>query len=248
MNIYNLRKNFTAFSATQGGEIKGKLAFKTKESQWEGTHYPVIILLSTHSSFNEGVGGDLKMNALLNVIKSHVQGPITVLLADTAHLQTKSLQHQEDIKAAFDDCFHGACIIHERYQHYFQGCKVAYWHAYIGQDESYPASLNFLREAYQKDSAFRLLVDQDAESTYTLERQTKYTDKENFLLKASIDILEQGSCLLVLANKGYRFQFYPGKPYKSLEYLSELLMPKDKRLLWIDVFLTIEKKTNLVTA
>lgn len=55
------------------------------------------------------------------------------------------------------------------------------------------------------------------------------------------DILEQCACLFVLAHKGYQFQFYPGSPYSSVEYVNCYSL--DQRISWINVFLTIEKKT-----
>lgn len=71
----------------------------------------------------------------------------------------------------------------------------------------------------------------------------KFSNKELFIEKAIEDLLEQCASLLVLSNKGYRFQFYPGKPYASIEYVNRVFIPKDNQIFWIDVFLTIEKKT-----
>lgn len=243
MNKYTWRKNFTASISDSDKNIRGKLAFKTKNIQWLDTTSPVIILVSVHSAFHDEIGGDLKMNALVSTIKDHVKGKITVLLSDRAHIQTVSLNYQSNLELAFEDCHCSAQRLSHRYQSYFQDCNVVYWHSYICEDENFTSFLDRLKHAYQTDATFRELVQNDAETTYTSERMQIYADKTLFIEKTVGDILEQSASILVLANKGYRFQFYPGSPYASIEYVNSIFNPTDKKLAWIDVFLSIEKKT-----
>jgi hypothetical protein len=243
VNTYNWRKNFTASYLNHEKIICGKLAFKTKELDWLDTPEPVIILVSIHSKFHEEVGGNLKMNALLSTIKSHVKGQITVLISEMAHLQTLSLNYQGNVKLAFEECLEEAQNIDCRYQSYFENCKVVYWHSYINKDSHFPFSLDIIRNAYEKNQMFRELVNQDAKGTYTTERKKKYPNEVIFIEKAVEDILEQCASLLVLVNKGYAFQFYPGRPYPSAEYTSRVLVPGERRISCINVFLAIEKKT-----
>lgn len=245
MNTYNLRKNFTAFYSDQEKAIRGKLAFKTKELHWLGTHAPVVILISIHSAFHQAIEGELKMNALLSTIKSHVNGKITILFADRAHLQTMSLHYSGDTCLAFEKCVLDARLLNKRYQSYLDNCQIAYWHQYVFQDTQYSSYINFLEKAYLTNKAFQDLIDCDAEGTYTQVRSEKFLNKNLFIEMAKKDLLEQCASLFVLASKGYRFQFYPGKPYSSVDFVSRHFFCEEKRLNWVDVFLTIEKKTVL---
>jgi hypothetical protein len=245
MKIYRWRKNFAASIVQNEQIVYGKLAFKTKETHWLETEKPVIILVSINSVFHERGKGDLKMNALLSIVKNHVKGPVTVLMSERAHLQVMSLKYENNPKKAFDECFRCAQLLYERYQCYFTECKVVYWHSYICEDDNFANSLEILKKLYQEDCQFRDLLYKDAESTYTIERSLHFFDKDLFIEKAIDDILEQCACMLVLAQKGYRFQFYPGQTFTSVEYANQILNAQEKRISWIDVFLTLEKKKIL---
>jgi hypothetical protein len=58
-----------------------------------------------------------------------------------------------------------------------------------------------------------------------------------------MDLIEQCVVLQVLARRQFGYIFYPGAPCKATEYLRTLLSDELK---WIDVFLTIEKKTRIL--
>lgn len=241
MNKYKLRKNFTSIVADQNKIIRGKLAFKTKETHWLETEKPVIILTSIHSAFHDGVAGNLKMDALTSVIRSHVKGKVTVLLSDRAHLRTLSLSQQNNLDKTLEECLMSAYALSKRYLAYFKDCQLAYWHSYVCEDPNFLNYSSFIREAYHKDLNFRELLHKDAETTYVPSQQ--FPDKKLYLENSIEDILEQCTCLLVLANKGYRFQFYPGSPYSATEYVNRSFISEENQIHWIDVFLTIEKKT-----
>lgn len=245
MSEYIWRKNFTAEFANQDKKVRGKLAIKTRETHWIDTEKPVIVLVSIHSAIHGQIDGDLKMNALVSTIKSHVRGKITVLLSDSAHLQVASLDFHNNVKEAFQESLKSAHAINYRYKNYFEGCNVAYWHSYISQDEYFTSSLNFLRHMQANDFIFQSRLKQDAEASYTPERMQKFPNKTLFMEKTIEDILEQCVCILVLAEKGYRFQFYPGCPCASTEYINRVFLPQNKQVTWIDVFLSIEKKIYL---
>ena len=242
MNIYKWRNNFTSVYRNQDEVVRGKLAFKTKETNWLQTEMPVIVLVSIHSSFNDGVGGDLKMDAFLSTIKGQVKGKITVLLSDMAHLRINSLNHQKDLQKTFECCVEDARLLGHRYQSYFEGCDVVYWHSYISRDPQFPLYLDFLKKVYEKNQVFQAHVNSDVKTTYTEERRNKYSEEALYFEKGIEDIFEQCACVMVLANKGYRFQFYPGSPNTSVEYVNRTFISEDKRICWINVFLAIEKK------
>lgn len=242
MSSYNWRKNFIATVFNCEHSIKGKLAFKTKETNWINTDSSVIIPLSIHTNFHEGLDGELKVNAFISTIKDHVKGKITIILADQAHLGVLSLKYQNCITAALRKCTEDAHLLLNRLKTYFEYCNVVYWQSYIGQDENYKYFYSVVKNLSLTDTVFQELLKKDAESTYTDARAQEFPDKEQFMLKAHEDLLEQCVCLLVIANKGYRFQFYPGASFASTEYVNEILLHSDKKITQVKVFLTIEKK------
>jgi len=232
MKIYQVRKNFTSFYLEDSKSIRGKLAFKTRETDWLNTEFPVVALISTHSAFHEGNDGDLKMDAFMGTIKNHVKGKITVLIADTAHYHT---QNEDSIES-------GRKVAH-RYQSFFEGCNILYWHSSISHADLFAPSLAKVEHLAQADPLFREHLLADAEATYTKERREKFPNQPLFLENAMKDILGQCASLFVLVSLGNRYQFYPGSPYRSVEYVNHLFFPIEKKIHWINVFLTIEKKT-----
>lgn len=242
MNTYPLRKNFTALLQNNKSIVRGKLAFKTKETHWLNTEQPVIALVSIDSGFHKSLDGDLKMNAFMSTIKSCVKGRITVLLSDRAHLKAHSLRVQSDNAKAFEDCLSKANGLRERYRPYFESCSVVYWHSYVCQDIHFLPALKLVQDLFHEDAIFREHLLQDAEASYTAERMQACEDKALFLDKTIEDILEQCACVIVLSKKGYRFQFYPGSPCASTAYINDFHIPKERQLSWINVFLSIEKK------
>ena len=220
--------------------MKGKLAFKTKQIEWIGTCNPVIVPVSIQSSFHEGLPGDLKMNAFISTIKSHVKGKITILFCEKAHLQVSTLKHNNNYQKALDESIFQARSMANRFKSYFEGCHLEYWQTYICEDKDYSLSHKHIVELYQTDIEFQSAIISDAEATYTENRVLDFPDKRLFVEKAIEDILEQCICLLILSKKRYHYQFYPGSQYLSVNYLNRTLLSNP--ITFIDVFLTIEKK------
>lgn len=229
MNTYNWKTRCSQTTDT----IKAKLAIKTKEIHWLGSEDSSIVLVSIHSLFHQSPDGDLKMRALMRTLKSRLKGKITILLSDAAHLHTYSLQFSQNLDKALQACTQEAEKLRQRYNDSFSDCHVASWHRYLCQDEAFPAALGVVRALYDEDRVFKehLLADSRPDFANT-----------PFAVE---DLLIQCASHLVLAEKGYRFQFYPGKPNRSCEYVNGKLLDKEKRLTWINVFLSIEKKTAI---
>lgn len=244
-NRYILRKNYTSIFYTKDDIIRGKLAFKTKTDTWLNTESPVVILVSIDSAFHNPIYGDLKMNALIATISSHVQDKVTVLMADQAHLQTTILNYHHDETAAFEANLKKTHELVSRYQSFLISSSLAYWHSYICHDANYHHFLNLVKDLSIRDSTFQDHLQADIQTSYTETRRQKYKEEEVYRCKAMEDILEQCACLLVLAEKGYRFLFYPGPPLASTEYMIRHLLPPTKQIEWVDVFLSIEKKTTI---
>lgn len=233
----------TALVPHQERLIRGKLAFKTQQTHWVNTEEPVIILVSMDSVFHNPIEGDLKMHALLKTIKQHVKGKITVLLSDQAHVEVLSLKNENNMRRARKESLQCAERHFKRYRAYFMGCNIEYESSYIQKDRSFTHKLKLVQDLYRIDPSFRDYVGKDALASYTSPCAEEYSNQQLFIEKAINDILGQCACLLVLAHKGYRFLFYPGPSNESMEYINRVAIPHYKQVSWVDVFLSIEKKT-----
>lgn len=220
MNKYLFRSNFNVSFLDQLRKIRAKIVVKTLETHWVNTSEPVVITVSIHSAFHDNYEGDLKMNALVSTIKKNVNGKVTILFTERA----KELNF--------------------RYQPYFEGCNVMYWHSYICTDPHLEYCQKVIKNLITQDRLFQQLVQKDAESCYTEDRKLAYPDEDLFMKKNREDIIEHCVCWLVLMKKGYRFQFYPGRPYTSMEYVAKYIAKDEKKLEWIHVFLSVEKKVE----
>ncbi len=243
MKSYIWRKNFSAVVSNQHMTMRGKLAFKTEVVNWLNTEASVVIPISLYSAFHEGLEGELKMNAFISTIKNHVKGKITILLTDKAHLKVASLKY-DNPQRALEDCIKRAQGLTNRFRSYFESCHIAYWNTQICTDPCYPFFCDQIRARYLRDEKFRYLVLQDAKTTYTSHRAFEFPDKQKFIEQAIEDILEQCVCILVMTHQGYRFQFYPGDSFSSTDYVNRSL-PQDQQISYINVFVTIEKKSIL---
>lgn len=218
----------------------GHLAFKTKDSTWLNTTYPVVILISVHSNFHKGADGYLKMEALLSTIKTCVKGKVAILIADTAHLHTRHLLEGEGAK---ENCLRAAKGLFSLYRDLFTGCELIYWNS-LSQDSTYLEIRSHILTLFHSDEQFQKSLFDDAESGYTENREREFRSKAQFIEKTIDDLLEQCVVLQLLGLRGYRYLFYPGAPCKATEYLDSIL---HSQLQWIAVFLTIEKKTRIQT-
>lgn len=241
MNIYKWRKSFSATVADN--VMRAEIAFKTRESYWINTPEPVVILMSIYSRFHEGLEEELKMQALYKIIKENVTGRVTLLLAEKAHINVMGLKYSNE-RAVFNHCLEDTEKVLDRFKKKFTDCKIAFWHSYIEKAVDYTFFHNQIRKLYKIDPIFKEYLKEDAEEVYTKERVLESSNQDLFMEKTIEDILEQCVSVLVLVYKGYRFQFYPGTCYKSLEYVSSALLSKEARLSLIPVFLTIEQKNR----
>jgi hypothetical protein len=245
MKTYGWRNNVTAFFLDQDKLIRGRLAFKTKQTSWINSKAPVVILISIDSAFHQPIEGDLKMNALITTVKNHVRDRVTILLTDQAHVHVLSLKYGNNREKAQREYIENAQQHVERYKAYFKGCNLEYWHSYIEKDKSFTENLKFVHDLFKINPLFRACLYKDAHASYTHQRTQEYPDQELFIKNAIEDILGQCACLLVLAHKGYRFQFYPGPSCESTEYINRIVIPPHQQVTWVNVFLSIEKKTVL---
>ncbi len=226
MKKYAWKNNVTVTTSN----ALGKLAVKTEKTNWLQTIEPVVVPISIKSKFHTEISGDLKMNALMSTIKDHVRGRITILFTEGAHLVSAAQEFNGNKEHARAYLFSLADKLKSRYEGYFSGCQIAYWSSYISDDPSYIQSKTIVEKLYKEDPLFKRILLNDL------------SDPNDDAIQ---DLIEMCICQLVLASKGYRFQFYPGSPYTAIEYVSNLLSP-EKRTVWVNVFLSIEKKQLLV--
>lgn len=241
---YNFRKNFSSISSNDEMTIKGKLAFKTKDIDWLNTNDPVIVPISIRSTFLEGLAGDLKMHAFTSIIKNHVNAKITILLTEKSHLHVASLKYNTNsYQRAFEEESGFAKSIENRFESYFKDCRVEYWDTYISNDLNYSIFSEQIIKLYQTDSAFKSHILYDAETTYTPQRASIFVNKIIFMEKAVKDLLEHCVGMLIFANKGYKFLFYPGNLYSCMDYINNTMIGAAQRVSPVNVCLTIERKT-----
>lgn len=235
MNSFKLRINFTSNCVQESKLVRGKLAFKTKETGWLNTESSVIALVSTHSTFHDGINGELKMEAFMGTIKRSVKGKISVLIADTAHYHAQN-------ERTFDECVESGCKLAMRYQAYFEGCEILYWHSFICKDDLFAQAIVKIEHLAEIDPIFQEHLLVDAEATYTPKRSEEFPDRDVFIERSIRDILGQCASLFVLVARGYRYQIYPGASFKAVEYVNNLFFSIENKLHWINIFLAIEKK------
>lgn len=157
MNKYQFRKNYF---------FSGKIVFKTQETAWINTTQPVLVPISIHSSFHQGIIGPVKMNAYLSLLKENIQGPITLLMTEKAHWKVNSLNFETETQA-LEQMLKDARALEAQFAHCFADCQVKYWHEYINQDPYYPAFHKQVIDLYQNDSTFHNLILQDTDLAYS---------------------------------------------------------------------------------
>lgn len=231
---YSLRKNYKAVGSDNEGQILGHLAFKTRDDLWLNTNRPSILLVSVNSAFHSGFEGDMKMEAFIAVIRSSVKALLTILIADLAHLKTRQLLEENKAET---NCRKDADELIWRYSSLFAGSPLIYWRDLI-KDDQFSLLRSEIVDLSKKDQQFLQLLKQDAETDWTHKRQALFTSKESFIEQSIEELIDQCACLQLLANLGYRYIFYPGAPHRATQYLQTSID-------WIDVFLSIEKKTRI---
>lgn len=224
----SLKKICHCHANFQNQIFEGKVLFKTTSLDWVNTEESVIVPLSVHTAFHEGILGELKMNAFMSTIKNNVKGKVTVLLTEKAHLNVLSLKYNNDVQRAFEDILIEANLLEARFKSLFEGCHVDYWHNYINEDCNYHFFFRQVMKLYETDPIFQRHVQDDAEKTYTIQRAVEFPDKAFFISNAVKDVLENCAYLFVIVNKSHRFQFYPGIDRASRKYLNNFLSPEQQ--------------------
>lgn len=239
MSLYAWQKQIK-LNCSNKKNIK-KIMFKTQSAQWVETESPIIIPFSIHSKFHDGEMGEHKVRSLITTIKEHTKAPITILLTEEAHVQVLSLSYESDIQKASAECFIDAKTLANQFKHFFEGCDVQFWCTMISNDPEYQHYKTKIRHIYETDTQFQQLLYSDAQSTYSAEREQQFPNKEEFIQKSIEDLLEQAIYLFIMSKRGFRFEFYPGKPFSSSEYINRTFLPAETQLLRITVCLTTQK-------
>jgi hypothetical protein len=242
--VKNSEHNLTIGPYFSNGEnVSRKVVIKTHPAHWRNTMSPVLIPFSIHSRIYDGIEGTFKIAALLHLIKSLVKGEITVLLTEGAHLNALSLKYDGDLNKALDICMQDANNLKLRFEHELDNCHIARWTDFVYDDSDYSIFKNTLLDLYDNDNTYKSLITADIESTYTIDRQNEYQNKQHYFDACKLDLIETTIALLLIASKkGYRFQFYPGKTYLSMAYINNQLLKEDERLNWVNMRISVKDK------
>ena len=242
MKKYNWKNSIICKHIENEKELKAKVVVKTREVDWVNTDKKAVVLISVHSAFHKPFDGEVKMEAMLAAITSCTSQQVTVLFTECAHIQTARLSFSDDYQLTLKNHLQSAHCLSRRYDASFKECSIAFWHLYIQQDTTYTTWLNECEKLYNTNIDFKFCVTKDALSSCAIERIDAYADKELYIKRAVLDVIEQCVSILVLASKGYRFCFYPGNQNQATKFVIEYFLEQEKRLFWINTFIAIEKK------
>lgn len=233
MKQYNFRNNSFIKKKIENSLVEAKIVFKTEEATWVPLNAPSVVPISLDSSFNQGIDGMIKMEGFISTIKTHAKEKVTLLMTEGAHLNALSLKHADPVKKNKQDCD----TLLKHFKEVFAECEIAYWDECVNNHPDYGHLKKFIVALSQTDCIFQNFLQEDALSTYTLARKQEYPDKELYLQKTVADLIEQCVCVLLLDKQGYKWQFYPGKQFLSVEYVNQ-----NSSLELVYVFLAIERK------
>lgn len=219
-----------------GENLTKKITIKTRPASWINSEYPVILPFSIDSYIYESDEGRLKISALLELVKNNVKDKITVLLCDKAHFHTLMLKCKNDRKVALETSLQKANALKNRFKQSLSGCDLFYWEDFINKDNRREEFESLVHGFYHSHEGFKKLIRADVEKTCNEARAKEFPDKSLYILNAELDILEQCIYLLIVANKGYKFEFYPGKRILSADFINTLL-DNSKKLIRINVTL-----------
>lgn len=205
---------------------------KTNDYSW--VNKPTIVVFSVHSKFTYGKRGFDQVTSLMRFIASRAQSNITILLAETAHINTYALSYKT-YEEAFKNLKVDAEALKNRCSFLFEGYPVVYWQDFVCAVPAYLFFKQKLRNIFEEDTVFRKLIEQEVLETYTSERAQKFPKKELYLVNGIYDELEQKLLMLVGAQKGYYALLYPGKFHQSWQHLSTHYFKPNECLKCIEV-------------
>lgn len=219
-----------------GAILTKKITIKTRPASWIHSEQPIILPFSIDSYIYESDDGVLKISALLELIKNNVKDKITILLCDQAHFHTFVLKYGNDQEKALEISLQKANALKNVFQESLLGCDVAYWRDFINKNDRYSEFKNLVYGFYRSHERFKELVKTDVEKAYNEVRAREFPNKKLYILNAELDILEQCIYLLIIANKGYKFEFYPSKRILAADFINSLL-DNSKKLIRVNVTL-----------
>lgn len=208
-------ENLPANCIFQFPEIK----VRTNQSIWvENTDANVSIPFSIHSALYDGSHGDSKIRALLNHIRSRAKNKIQVLFTEGAHVQVMSLRYAS-VSHALKVCQQDAAILHQRFASEMAGLKIQFWEDFILNHKNYAQYKSEINQILMQDTVLQVLLENDAINTYTEKFAKIYPDKELFVAKNRLDILEMMTACKIVAEEGYKIMVYPGAMLPSMKHL-----------------------------
>jgi nucleosome binding factor SPN SPT16 subunit len=83
----------------------------------------------------------------------------------------------------------------------------------------------------------------DAEDTYNEDRKKDFPDKSLYISKFELDLLEHCIFYLIASKNGYKFEFYPGKIYSSIDFFNNHFLDEIK-IIRVNVTLRSPRNIN----
>lgn len=206
-----------------------KIIMKTQSDAWVNTKEPIILPVSIHSAFHEGSLGQAKMETFLKVIEHYADGPVTLLITEDSHANVLSMKHAGDYQKAVEQCLKDAELLLSRFAEVVEGFDIQYWHTLIKKHPQYSGYKAQLWALVKNDAEARMLLVEDAEKTYSAQKMAEYLDKSAYIDMAIADLVEQAAYLCVITELGFKFEIYPGKRYKSVDYCYHALFESGKK-------------------
>lgn len=220
-----------------GQVVNTRMFVTTRPGIWVNTGHPIILPISIHSVFHEGNVGKAKMTALIEMVKTNVKSTITILFTEKAHLETLRVKYQTHASIAFEKCYQDAIQLKNRLANVLEDCMIMHWNEFVDQDPHYLEIKQQVLNLFGSDEEFRQLLKQDAEMTYTSTRSQEFNNKQEYVRAVIVDLLEQCVYHLITSGKGYRYEFYSGKRYRSVELIGRKFLSDDQNLTRINVSL-----------
>lgn len=211
---------------SESSVIESKMMIRTSPTSWRGTSQPIILPFSIHSAIHEGISGTFKIISFLKAIKSNTNGKVTVLLCEGAHLHVLSLKYMGDMNAAMCKCRKDAENLLQRFKDELIECTVLFWDDFINKDIHYNEYKKIVMSIYESDEMMRLLINNEAEKSYTATRAYEYPDKFVYINKAILDLIEMTIAIKIMYESNHKIHIYPGPMPKVVLYLQPYLFPE----------------------
>jgi hypothetical protein len=224
MNNYNGNKYRLTIKHPLKHELRN-IVVKTRPNHWVNSASNVIIPISIHSRFNDGVDGFFKLSALVNTVKARTRGKVTILLCEGAHINVLNLKFNNKLDT-WNACYRDAKNLLMRFEKLFIGCEISFWRDFVTYNKSYDVINNEILSIIDNNYLAKEYIENDVEASYTNKFIREYPDRQAYVINAKLDILEMLVGMKIMHEKQYKAIFYPWKFQSHLKLLAPIIYPE----------------------